>query len=348
MSRFTLPVQYLRLVVEQIAVMGGDVEDCLRQAGLHSAQLADSAFMADLTHLRALLEAALQATGEPAFGLLLGERLRVGSHGILGYAALQSESLRQAIGLVEQYLALRTSLVTLQQLAEPAAGCLHLQVRSVYALGRSEHSLLEAVLLAISNLFVALSPGGVRLRQVSFPFAEPAYAALASELFGCPVRYAQPWAAVTLDAALLDQPLQLADPQAFREAEQLCQRELLRLDTARQAQGSLTTRVQRLLLERQQALPGLQATARLLHMTPRTLHRHLQAEGTSFQQLLDQLRHRLALEHLRAGRLSIQAIACSLGYRDVANFRRAFKRWQGVPPSACQTPAGYQNDARPC
>ena len=37
MSRFTLPVQYLRLVVEQIAVMGGDVEDCLRQAGLHSA-----------------------------------------------------------------------------------------------------------------------------------------------------------------------------------------------------------------------------------------------------------------------------------------------------------------------
>ncbi len=41
----------------------------------------------------------------------------------------------------------------------------------------------------------------------------------------------------------------------------------------------------------------------------------------------------LALEHLKSGRLSIQEIAFLLGYSDVANFRRAFKRWEGVAPS---------------
>ncbi|MEH6367600.1 MAG: AraC family transcriptional regulator [Pseudomonas marincola] len=39
------------------------------------------------------------------------------------------------------------------------------------------------------------------------------------------------------------------------------------------------------------------------------------------------------MEQLKAGRLSVEQIAYSLGYNDVANFRRAFKRWEGVPPS---------------
>ena len=79
--------------------------------------------------------------------------------------------------------------------------------------------------------------------------------------------------------------------------------------------------------------PSLAVTARLFHMTPRTLHRRLQQEGSSFQDILEQIRHTLALEHLKANRLSIQEIAYALGYTDIANFRRAFKRWQGMPPS---------------
>ncbi|MNG28149.1 Urease operon transcriptional activator [compost metagenome] len=68
-------------------------------------------------------------------------------------------------------------------------------------------------------------------------------------------------------------------------------------------------------------------------MTPRTLHRRLLDEGTTFKQILEDVRHTLAVEHLKAGQLSIQEIAYSLGYNDVANFRRAFRRWEGVPPS---------------
>ncbi len=68
-------------------------------------------------------------------------------------------------------------------------------------------------------------------------------------------------------------------------------------------------------------------------MTPRTLHRRLSDEDTSFHELLEEVRHMLAVEHVKSGRLSIEEIAYSLGYSDLANFRRAFKRWESVPPS---------------
>jgi AraC-like DNA-binding protein len=72
-------------------------------------------------------------------------------------------------------------------------------------------------------------------------------------------------------------------------------------------------------------------------MTPRTLHRHLVREGTSFRQVLEDVRHTLALEHLQTGQLTIAEIACALGYTDLANFRRAFRRWEGEAPSASRT-----------
>jgi AraC-like DNA-binding protein len=125
-------------------------------------------------------------------------------------------------------------------------------------------------------------------------------------------------------------PLKTSDREAFREATLICQRELEHLTN----DESTSSRVRRLLLGEHDGFPSLQVTARLLHVTPRTLHRRLLDEGTSFRALLEEVRHALAIEHVRSGRLSIQEIAFRLGYSDVANFRRAFKRWEEAPPTA--------------
>lgn len=330
MSDFQLPVLYLRQFAEQLQVMGKSPVDWLAACGVAARQLDDPGFQPGYPLFSQLIERALQLAGEPALGLLVGERLLVSTHGILGFAALQSESLRQAIGLLERYLALRTTLVSLRLVHDEPARQAHIQLIPRYPLGAIERCVLEAVMLAIKNVLDATSLGNVRLEQASFPFPAPAYAALAEDMFNCPVAYAQPWAGFSFASALLDQPLRLADPAAFREAELICQRELRKLGAA----ASLGARIRRLMLEKRNGFPSLAVTARLFHMTPRTLHRHLQEEGDSFRQILEQVRHTLAVEHLKAGHLTVQEIAFSLGYNDVANFRRAFKRWEGVPPSA--------------
>ena len=100
--------------------------------------------------------------------------------------------------------------------------------------------------------------------------------------------------------------------------------------------------VQRLMLEKQTGFPSLAVTARALHVAPRTLHRRLEDEGTSFKALLEGVRHTLALAHLRQGRYTVDEIAYALGYTDTANFRRAFRRWESKPPSAFRPLSGDQ------
>jgi AraC-like DNA-binding protein len=76
------------------------------------------------------------------------------------------------------------------------------------------------------------------------------------------------------------------------------------------------------------------------------LHRRLEQEGTSFKQLLDEARHTRALEYLQAGKFSIKELAYSLGYTDPTNFRRAFRRREGVAPSPVHPPTRRDGDTK--
>lgn len=329
MPDFMLPSLYLRQIAELLETSGVGAATWLQSCNIEPERLADPAFQPSYFQFIQLIERAVELSAEPALGLLLGERLQVNTHGILGFAALQSESLRQAIKLAERYLALRITLVTLRHVQDQDVQAEHVEFIPCHPLGAIERTVLEAVMLAVKNIFDAVTQGSTRIEQVHFPFAETGYGDLARRMFGCPVVYGQARAGFVFSPETLDRPLGLSDPMALREAERICKQELEKI----RENSSLSTRIHRILLERRGAFPSLAVTARLLHMTQRTLHRRLLDEGTNYREILEEVRHRLSLEYLRAGRLSIQEIAYHLGYSDVANFRRAFKRWEGVAPS---------------
>lgn len=76
-------------------------------------------------------------------------------------------------------------------------------------------------------------------------------------------------------------------------------------------------------------VPDMEAIAAQLGMTSRNLRRHLQAEGTSFSAILDDVRSSLAVEYVRTTHMNGDDIALLLGFSESTNFRRAFKRWTG-------------------
>jgi AraC-like DNA-binding protein len=79
----------------------------------------------------------------------------------------------------------------------------------------------------------------------------------------------------------------------------------------------------------------VEVIASRLGTSPRTLQRRLrEEEQTSHKQLLDEIRHALALRYLDTEGLSIGEAAFLLGFSEPSAFHRAFKRWTGATPGA--------------
>lgn len=320
-----VPALYLRTLMELTQEMGYEPGLWLTAAGIQPAQLTQPSVALSTQRYVALVRAAVLHTQEPALGLLVGRRLRINTHGPLAFALMNAASLRQAIALVERFMPVRTNLLQ-AHFADGSAP--RLTFTPAADLDVAELLILETVMLAVRNVFDYLAPGAQAVRAVEFAAPATTYTALAQELFACPVRYGAAGNALCLNPAALDMALSTADAQALENAAALCQAELDKVTR----HESLTARIQRSLLVCNGTLPSLTTSARLLHMTPRTLHRRLELEGTSYRSIVEQVRHRLALQHIQNPALSLQEIAYRLGYTDQANFRRAFKRWEGVAP----------------
>ncbi len=170
----------------------------------------------------------------------------------------------------------------------------------------------------------------VPLRRVSFRFPRPAYADRFAAIFPGPVFFAEPEHCVLIDAEWADQPLPQADERTARLCEAQCS-ELLR---RRRARPRVAERVRQHLLRL--GAPGgrsMEAVAAELAMAPRTLHRHLAAEDTTFRRLLGEVREDLA-EEMLAYQMTVDEVAERLGYAETSSFAHAFKRWKGISPGA--------------
>jgi AraC-like DNA-binding protein len=79
--------------------------------------------------------------------------------------------------------------------------------------------------------------------------------------------------------------------------------------------------------------PSMDVISEALHMSSRTLQRRLQESGSSFQRVLDEARHQMARYYLSNSVLELNEAAYLLGFEDPNSFGRAFRTWEGVPPS---------------
>lgn len=172
-------------------------------------------------------------------------------------------------------------------------------------------------------------------RQLRLIGAAPAHAALYAAHLQCAVEFGQPANELVYAAAWLQRAPRLANALAAVTLRQSCTTLLAEL----QRNSGFAGQVAQVLAERPGRFPDVEAVAERLHMTPRTLRRKLEAEGTSYLQLLADLRRSLAIDYLKHTALSTEDIAEALGFSDAASFRHAFRRWTLKSPSEFRRPA---------
>ena len=325
------PVRRSAISVQLLAQFGLDqglsLDACLDGTGLSWHLLADPANEIAAEQELLLIRNLASALGDrPGIGLLAGKRYQLNTYGIWGFALLSSPTYRDAARLGLRYLDLTYAFHGMQLEEHGDEAHLLLDDRAVPEDLRT--FILERDLGGMLNAQRELINAPLPIRRVDLRIPAPVDPSLYLSEIGVLPNFDQPCNRFVVDRHLLDRPLPGANPRTVALCEQQCQ---LLLDKRRQCSG-LTGRIRSLLLSRPGRLPDMEEVATSLHMSSRTLRRRLDDEGSSFRNLLEEVRQALAEELLATGGLNLEEIAERLGYGEVSNFIHAFKRWKGVPP----------------
>jgi AraC-like DNA-binding protein len=273
-----------------------------------------------------LLRGAILITGDEDIGLKAAELIEVGDYGALEYAASSAQTGHEAFAVIGRYMHLINDALTIV-----------IRVEREHAVIAFENAVVMP--RAAEDFELAAFSAGVRVRapdlrwpfEVSFMHEAPAEVAIYARVFGplATVRFAQAFAGFVFPREALSERLPTADPRLHAVMRSHADRLLQELPKVE----SLTARVREHLMA---GLAGGEATlagvASALHLSERTLARRLEHEGTSFKNLLEDLRRRLALRYVGDSDLAFSEIAFLLGFSQVAAFHRAFKRWTDQTP----------------
>ena len=300
-------------------------ECLLRGSGISEAELGNPD--ARITRLQEQQVCANALPYCPELGLELGRRMHLTAYGLIGYGALSSRTFGDAWQLLLQYPALLGTYFCLQLTVEEDLAWVSasdyiftddLQVFNV------EMCLASLKLVCEDLLGRPLLPVAAEFRH-----ACPDYVAHYTSSFACPIRFQAARNAFAFPSRLLEQRLPLADPLTNVDILERCRR----LNAEFSSWQVWLERVRQSLAKDLANPPAIEQLARQLHCSPRTLRRHLQALGTSYQELLDQLRFSRAKVLLGEQDLPMSRVAEVLGFSETASFRHAFVRWSGMPPS---------------
>lgn len=316
-----LPGAYLKDLVELTGRWQVRPDELLAGLPITVAQLADPTTRVPLRVCEAIATRAIELTGEPALAVHFGMQMRLSSHGFLGFAAMTAATVREAIDLACRFASTRTSAVGLALYVEGDTASLVLEERA--SLGVVRDMVVIALLVGIWQLGQALT--GKPLDGVGeCAFPEPAWLKKVPQAGR--LHFERANHRLVFPAHELDLPLVTADPVAMQLAREQCEREL-----AAMIDAGLASRVRAALLKGDVDLTDV---AKDFRMSPRTLKRRLADHHTTFSAIRDDVRRQRALLLLDNRALSIGDIAAKLGYSELPNFTRAFRKWTGQTPLA--------------
>jgi len=262
-------------------------------------------------------------------GIRLGQRYRLANYGVFGFGLSSSATLQEAalFGLRFMGLSYAFSQFELRFTREKVQ--VHFNAKNLPLAVQS--FVIERDMSALMSLVHEVTGKKQGCANVCFVHENKNDAQWAVEHFGVLPQFGAQANMAEMALTVFTQALPQADVVTHQACVSECEALLVEL---RQRQG-WPERVRDTIERHFQShhSVSMDAVAKELFVSSRTLRRHLEVQGTSFRQLLDEIRELKAKALLREKQHSVKAIAEQLGYQEPASFVHAFKRWVGMPPA---------------
>jgi AraC-like DNA-binding protein len=331
MAELTVGAGLARGLMKFAIAKGADADALSARSGITAADVADQDHRVPMTNYIALVRAAKELSGDPAIALRYGEEVDLSEVSIAGLIMNASADMREAFVQMNRF------------------GRLVVEVETEAGQSRFKHVVEDGQIWLVDtranpNAFFELTEVtfarqicGLR-RFLPRPFAlevhvthpAPSYAAEYERIFGCPVVFDSRWNAMRTDASLQSHKVALQPHYVFGVLSERAMTLVKELENSKSARG----RVESLLMPMLHTGDiSMDAIATKMAVSRQTLFRRLKAEDVTFEKVLDELRHRLALDYLGGRKTSVNETAYLVGFSDPAAFSRAFKRWTGKSPS---------------
>ncbi|WP_309044444.1 AraC family transcriptional regulator [Marinobacter sediminicola] len=320
----------LRGFEKLIAQRGENPLPLLEKYNIPSDEHRDDSSFLPFRNLADLLEDTAKTLDYPELGLKLAESQGLDILGPISVIARNSGTVGEAINNISRYLHLHSPALSIRATHSNSSGSENIKFefniddenaggyhRQSYELSLSNS--MQVMKLLCGNLFKPSS--------VHFLHGQAAETHIYREVFGCEVHFNQSWCGMRWPTQTFQHPLSSADHQTFGLAEQY-------LSSQRPPNAqSLFEDVTRLIVT---LLPTGQCKSDVVadhfHIDKRTLQRRLAKEGTSFAQLLNAEKIKLAKLYLTEPNLKLTQISGLLGYSEQSAFNRACRDWFGVSP----------------
>jgi AraC-like DNA-binding protein len=301
---------------------GTDPAPVIAAAGLEATMLECAESTIPYAAFGRLMEESAQQTRCEYFGLLAGQSWKLSTLGILGQLIRNSSSLSDGLRLAIVYHHINShgGVAFLRERGAVAEFGYAIYYRGVHG---ADH-IYDGVLAALVNYMRELCGPGWVPAEVLVAHAPPAHLSPYHRLFGSPVRFNSEVNALRFSTSWLNRPVAGANLRTLRKLEKQAS-ELPQPDLIEKLHRSLRV----LLLS---GVTSGDALAEMLAIHRRTLNRRLKAHGTTFREVLDDVRFEAACQLLAGTQLPLNDIAAALGYAEASSFTRAFRRRSGSVP----------------
>ncbi len=309
----------------RLSALGVDVDHMLRAAGLPRARFNEPRTRVSTSEFFELWHALAQVADAPDIGLRLGASAVTHQYDVVSAAALHSATLGEALRKLARY----KRLVCPESVnIEIVAGEARLQFVWELAKSKPPELLIDATFT--STLRLAAHGTGRPTTPKRIELTRPrANEALIEQFVGCPVRFDAPANLLVFHEAALAEPFVTHNSDLFSILVPGLEGELERHASRRSLRDDVRAELQRSLAG---ARPSVERTAKALGMSARTLQRRLEAEGSTYQGLLDEVRRTAALALLLRTDIDVEEVAFLLGFEEMNSFSRAFQGWQHATP----------------